>query len=600
MNGRSRSLNYRAVTGAALGVSLAALAVTGILRTGLIGSAQSGETAEVTSQDSQPAFQLRVQRNEVLVRVVVRDAQGHAVTNLEKDDFRLLDNNKPQTITHFSIEKTSEPATGSSAGLTPSAVQPGSTAQSASAAAFPSRFMALFFDDVHLQQGDLARTRAAADKYMSANSRPEDRIALFTSSGQDQVDFTDERQKIHEALFRVQPRPLYPRREGECPEISGFQAYKIMEEHDPYATETAHQEAYDCECTQFQPVPPSCATQSAARADAIAAQVLDQAENESRYVLRGLENVCRRMAVAPGQRSIVLVSPGFLTVTQKFDIDQIVDRALRNSTMIGTLDARGLYADIPLGDASHKPMIIPERPDLEGNKVQNISESLQRDADVLAQLAEETGGSYFHNSNDYAEGFRRVGSLPEAYYVLAFSPENLKLDGRFHTLKVELTTNPRHYTFEARRGYFAPNQSQDAATRASEELEQAVFSQEVLNTIPIEVRTDFFKVDDADARLSVLTHLDVRAVHFRKADGRNLDNITLVTALFDRAGSYITGQQKQIEFHLRDATLERLLQSGLTMKTSFSVKPGTYMVREVVRDVDGDQLSSLSRTVEIP
>ena len=164
----------------------------------------------------------------------------------------------------------------------------------------------------------------------------------------------------------------------------------------------------------------------------------------------------------------------------------------------------------------------------------------------------------------------------------------------------EQATNPRHYAFEARRGYFAPNQSQDAATRASEELEQAVFSQEVLNTIPIEVRTDFFKVDDADARLSVFTHLDVRAVHFRKADGRNLDNITLVTALFDRAGSYITGQQKQIEFHLRDATLERLLQSGLTMKTSFSVKPGTYMVREVVRDVEGDHLSSLSRTVEIP
>jgi VWFA-related protein len=598
MNGRNLSLGYRAATGAGLGVLLVALAVWGILRAGRIGSAQSAETPEVSSQDSQPAFQLRVQRNEVLVRVVVRDPQGHAVTNLQKDDFRLLDNNKPQVITHFSIEKPSEAAAGPSAGPAPSAAPPGNMALPASV--FPSRFMALFFDDVHLQMGDLDRTRAAADKYLAANSSPGDRIALFTSSGQDQVDFTDDRQKIHEGLFRLQPRPLYPPQQGECPEISGFQAYKIMEEHDPYATDTAHQEAYDCECTQFQPVPPSCPTQSAARADAIAAQVLDQAENESRYALRGLENVCRRLAVAPGQRSIVLVSPGFLTVTQKFDIDQIIDRALRNNTVIGALDARGLYADIPLGDASHRPIVIPERPDLEGNKVQIASESLQRDADVLAQLADETGGAYFHNSNDYAEGFRRVGALPETYYMLAFSPEDLKLDGRFHTLKVELATNPGHYTFEARRGYFAPNQNQDAATRANEELEQAVFSQEVLNTIPIEVRTDFFKVNDVDAKLSVLTHLDVRAVRFRKADGRNLEHMTLVTALFDRAGTYITGQQKQIEFHLRDATLERLVQSGLTMKTSFAVKPGTYMVREVVHDVEGDQLSSLSRTVEIP
>lgn len=600
MKGRNRSLGRRIATGAGLGLPLVALAVLGILRAGRPGSAQNTETAEVTSQDSQPAFQLRVQRNEVLVRVVVRDSRGRAVTNLQKDDFRLLDNSRPQTITHFSLEK---PATATARGPSAPATSAQGTATpsvSASSAGLPSRFMALFFDDIHLQMGNLTRVRAAADNYLAANSGAGDRFALFTSSGEDQVDFTDDRQKIHEGLSHLQPRPLYPPEPNQCPEISGFQAYKIMEEHDPYASDTAHQEAYDCECTQFQPVPPSCATQAAARADSIAAQVLDQTENESRYALRGLENVCRRMAVAPGERSIVLVSPGFMTVTQKFDIDQIVDRALRNNTVIGTLDARGLYADIPLGDASRDPVVIPERPDLEANKIENTSESLQRDADVLVQLAQETGGAFYHNSNDYAEGFRRVGSLPEAYYMLAFSPEDLKLDGRFHNLKVQLASNPAHYTLEARRGYFAPNRSQDASTRASEELEQAVFSQEVLNTIPMEVRTDFFKVNDVDARLSVLTHLDVRALHFRKADGRNLEQMTLVTALFDRAGSYISGQQKQVEFHLRDSTLERLVQNGLTMKTSFAVKSGTYMVREVVRDVEGDQLSSLSQSVEIP
>jgi len=131
-------------------------------------------------------------------------------------------------------------------------------------------------------------------------------------------------------------------------------------------------------------------------------------------------------------------------------------------------------------------------------------------------------------------------------------------------------------------------------------MEQAIFSQEELQTIPIEVHTQFFKADSGQAKLSVLTHVDLRGAHFRKADGRNLDNLTVVTALFDRAGNYVTGEQKLVEFHLLDTTLARLSQTGLNMKASLAVKPGTYLVREVVRESEGDQLSALNSQVEIP
>src|SRR6266487_2665186 len=62
----------------------------------------SGDSQEVSSRDTPTTFKVRV--NLVLVRVVVRDAQGNVVPNLKKEDFQLFDNRKPQVISSFTAE----------------------------------------------------------------------------------------------------------------------------------------------------------------------------------------------------------------------------------------------------------------------------------------------------------------------------------------------------------------------------------------------------------------------------------------------------------------------------------------------------------------
>jgi len=234
-----------------------------------------------------------------------------------------------------------------------------------------------------------------------------------------------------------------------------------------------------------------------------------------------------------------------------------------------------------------------------GRKEQIIQDGIARAEDVLYDFAADTGGQFFHNSNDLDKGFRQVGTLSEVSYVLAFSPRNLKYDGRFHRLKVTLV-NPKGFTLQARHGYFAPKASEDAAARAKEEIEEAVYSQDDLRELPIDVHTQFYKVNDTDARLAVLTHLEMSSVHFRKDQDRNRNDVTFITVLFDRDGKYITGKEKKLLLRLRDGTLAKLTQSGITLKTEFDLKPGTYMVREIVRDSEAGQLSGMSRTVEIP
>ena len=175
----------------------------------------------------------------------------------------------------------------------------------------------------------------------------------------------------------------------------------------------------------------------------------------------------------------------------------------------------------------------------------------------------------------------------------------MKIDGHYHTLKVSLTGKQK-FSVQARHGYYAPRTIVDPAEAAKEEIQEAIFSQEEIRDLPVELQTQFFKADQTQARLAVLTHLDLKGVHFRKTEGRSRDDLTVATAIFDENGNFVTGGEKIVEMRLLDPTLDRLNHSGLTVKSSFDIKPGTYLVRLVVRDAEGSQMAARNGAVVIP
>jgi VWFA-related protein len=560
--------------------------------------------AEVASHDEPTTFRVNVKL--VVVRAVVRDSQGHAVRNLHKEDFQVFDKGKPQVITQFEVEEPGAFAaktrqrSAENSGDTPSGDAPPNPT---SALAAPERFVAYLFDDVHLEFGDLAHVREAAERHF-ATLRPTDRAAIFTTSGVTMLDFTDDRVKLHDALLRMRPRPINSGVfKDQCPEISYYQADLIVNKHDPDATQVAVNEAG--ECGAVQPVGHGSAPvgNPAALVGSLAAGVLSAGEHESRVSLLTLKDVIRGVSRMPGQRSVILVSPGFIIPDLDYEYTEIIDRAVRSQVVINALDARGLYVVIPYGDASHRPPVIPGDSLLEVSPPP-ISKSLMEtaaasaDADLLAALADGTGGVFFHNNNDFDEGFRRVAEAPEYSYVLAFAPQNLKLDGSFHNLKVTLKSSQK-LSLQARRGYYAPKNFTDPNEQAKQEIEDVLYSQEELHNLPVKLHTQFFKANDEDAKLIVLAQVDVRHLHFRKVEGRNDNVLTCVSALFNRNGNFIQGMQKVVTMHWKDETLEHKLASGITLKTSFDVKPGSYVVRLVVRDAEGQLMSAENGTVEI-
>jgi hypothetical protein len=327
-------------------------------------------------------------------------------------------------------------------------------------------------------------------------------------------------------------------------------------------------------------------------------ELLNAGDTNTEYAVRRLIEVVRRISVLPGQRTIVLVSPGFLTPSHEYDISEVIDRATKANVFINTLDARGLYTVDTIGDIT-RPAPVPSNSAAMALDLSYRVTAEERQSDVLMDLSNGTGGFYFHNSNDLDAGFRTTATVPEVSYLLGFIPEALKFNGQFHSIKVTIAKKGS-YTIQARKGFFAPKHGLTPEETAKQDLEEAVFSQEEQHGVPIELHLQYFKSDAVNAKLSVLTRVDVSHVRFEKSQGRNLDDLSFVAALFDRNGNFITGNQKNVELRLKDTTLQRLTQTGMTVNIGFDVKPGGYIVRLVMRDSKAANLSARNGVIEIP
>jgi VWFA-related protein len=177
-----------------------------------LGQAQADDHSPQVTQ-GQPALQ--VTSNLVLVRVVVRDDHGNPVEGLKKDNFKVFDRGKEQTIAQFEEHSPSSAAQVSGAGSQPLA----GTA--------PDNFIALYFDDQHTSELDLAQARDAVEKYLAAHLQPHDRVAIFTSGGE-VSDFTSDLRQIHEALLKMRAGPRAIKDTGDCPHLSEYEASEII------------------------------------------------------------------------------------------------------------------------------------------------------------------------------------------------------------------------------------------------------------------------------------------------------------------------------------------------------------------------------------
>jgi len=401
-------------------------------------------------------------------------------------------------------------------------------------------------------------------------------------SGHATLDFTGDRAKLEDTVRDLRVQLTNGHGGTPCPNVSYYLADLIVIKRDERALAYLVQEAMECAHVTHDP--------AVAIAWSAARRELEVGEQDTRAMQRTLRRAVQRLAEMPGQRMIVLASPGFFAGTPQGirAMADLLDRAVKANVIIGAVDARGLYT---IGqDAS-------QRAPANNLWLQYSRMNAAANNDAMWQLAEGAGGTFFHNNNDLTEGFERVAATPEFSYVLGFSPVALKEDGSFHSLKIPVP-DEKGVSVEARRGYYALKH--DAAEEAARpEIDDTVFSREEMSGIPVGLRTWYSKSGGGHAKLTVMAIVDLRSLHFQKIDGRNRGVLRVVAALFDPDGGYVTGTTKTVNLGLRDETVAHI-GSEITVPSEFDVKPGSYAVRLVVRDVEGKPMSACNGAVTIP
>jgi VWFA-related protein len=409
--------------------------------------ALAGVSAQQEPTQTGPVIKVNV--NSVLVPVVVRDAQGHAVGDLTKEDFRLFDKNKPLEIVGMTVERRAPTPTGAVKATSNPASTSSDAAPPIAASAAPSdRFVVFLFDDLHISAPDLSTLRTAAKKVLSESLSAGDYASVLSVLGQDDSGVTNDRARLEAAIDKLsaQRSPYRPDAHG-CPNVDYLHGDLIENRHDERIFNAAVDETMTC--AHLPPDQRSIAEQMTHQA-AQRAVALGEQDVRMSYVY--MREVVRKMVNLPGQRTLVLISPGFYSETPEALVlqNQVIEAAARANVTISALDARGLFTYAPKAEEEFSGLAKETT-----ERIRSHVESLSATDAVMAGLADATGGTFVHNSNDLEGGLRRLSAAPEYIYLLEFSLANTKADGEYHPLKVKVDRD--HVQVQSRRGYFAPS-----------------------------------------------------------------------------------------------------------------------------------------------
>ena len=395
--------------------------------------------AQQSTEAPAPPPTIQVDVNRVLVPVVVRNKQGHTVAGLTKEDFQVFDDDKPRAVSGFSVESRgqSESRDGVEAGATvPPDATPGPRAQ---------RFIVFLFDDLHLSVDDLPQAQKAAVKALAGGLSRTDLGGVVSTSGKVNTGFTPDSAKLQQGVMSVRPRNVYRSSAADCPYISYYQA-DLMENHrDGGATGDAVRQVLSCS----PGLDPQRDFDEAERlAHSAAREALNLGNQDIRATYFAISTYVRGMAKLPGERTLILVSPGFHPIEElaRTEESRLMDLAALSNVTISALDVRGVYtteATASMGPQASTPYQADVR-----------RASMRVAEEALGELADGTGGTFFHNNNDLETGFRILTAGPQVVYILELPLDNIPLNGAYHRLKVKV--NREGLDVQARRGYFVP------------------------------------------------------------------------------------------------------------------------------------------------
>jgi len=502
----------------------------------------------------------------VVVNVTVKDKAGRLVTNLKQEDFQILEDGVAQKISVFERQDLStEPMAPLSFATRPQtleerAVAPNGAAVPADAAVTtqatrdPKRYLnkrliGLFFDLSSMQPLEQARANEAAIKFLQSQMTAADMVSIMTFSSKFKTvaDFTDDRESLIATLKRMAT--------GEGSDLAGTAA-TAADEGDDSGSFTAD----DTEFNIF---------------------------NTDRK-LTALEDAARKLAVYPEKKALIYFSSGVekTGIENQSQLKATVNAAVRSNVSFYPVDARGLVALVPGGDAS---TASPRGTGmLTGTKQAGLRASFNDSQETLYTLAEDTGGKALLDVNDLTLGIRQAQEDIRSYYTIGYYPANAAEDGKYRRIKVQLAPSSalaKESKLDYRSGYYASKTFAKFTSADKErQLEEALTLGDPVSELPLALEVDYFRVAKDRYFVPISVKLPGSAVSFAKKNGKQSTALDFIGQVRDASGKLVGGVRDQITVKLTDADAEKLDQRHLQYDTGLTLAPGTYKLQFLARE----------------
>jgi len=532
------------------------------------------QTAPPPGRTSQQSFVLRSQTNVVLIDVRVRDKSGQPINNLKQNDFRIWEDGVEQAITSFSLEDVERLAQAENPSERPQVIDLEKLPPNVPAEQViqDHRLLVLFFDLSSMQPDDVMRAVKASTDFLKTRMTPADLIAVVTYTSDLRVvqNFTNDRDALAKVLHAIQVGE-------ESAALSTAGTEGAAGGTDASGAEIVTQDVSDA----FTP-------------DMTEFNIFNTDEK-----LAAIESLAHMLRQVPGRKSVLHFSSGITRTGQEnqAQLRATIDEANRANVSLYTMDARGLAALPPGGDAS---TASPSATAIySGSAVASQVSSLQGSRETLASLAADTGGRTFYDLNDFTPAFEQVQKENSSYYLIGYTPSNARSDGRFRRIRVEV--NRPGVKVQARPGYFAPKDFRQFTRQDKDlQLQQAMDLDVPFVDLPFVVDTAYFARPDKKYTLVVAAKIPGSEVSFLKKSGKHETEFDFAWRVTDAQNRVVAFLRDTLPVKMTDETYEEMVSGNLLYEGELTLPPGKYNLKTIVRENQGGKIGTFEEPLVVP
>ena len=499
----------------------------------------------------------------VVVNVAAKDGRGQPIEGLNAADFIITEDGKPQQIKVFEYQRLEDNVLPPAAPVARAAAAPAAQIAPAHAGAVKykdRRLLVLFFDQAGMAVADQIRAQQAALKFLKTGLTQSDLVAVMTYSTTLSVlqDFTSDRDALAAVVQHLSI--------GDTGMSNG-------------------------------------STGDDSEGDTGAAYTSDDSEfnifNTDRK-LAALESAVKMLTSLPEKKALVYFASGMTRtgIDNQAQLRATVNAAVRGNVAFYPVDARGLAASAPLGDATQASP--GGQAMYSGSAQRSAQANFQGQQETLYALAADTGGKALLDQNDLSLGIRQAQHDISSYYILGYYSSNASLDGKYRRIKVQVNRNLTA-KLDYRSGYFAGKEFRQFTSGDRErQLQEALMLEDPMTDLSLALEVNYFRQAKDRYFVPVAVKIPGSDIELARKGGSETTRLDFIGEVRDAKGAPQGMVRDEITVKLKGENAGQLASRNLTYDTGFTLPPGTYSLKFLARENETGKMGTFETKFTIP